>query len=145
MRLSFLVRSAVVHLEKEWMMIHIPMCRSNKCSYFLTFHEIHTQQHTKYVLKTPSLQFIDLWHVWIKGYAVWSNLCKIIVKLSIDIFCSFAWLMMWFRSTWNKILSQLSSEALIQVYCLSSHCLKITQNVAFEFLNSGIFHQFLTY
>ena len=25
-----------------------------------------------------------------------------------------------------------------------AHCLKITQNVAFEFLNSGIFHQFLT-
>ena len=28
---------------------------------------------------------------------------------------------------------------------VSSHCLKITQNVAFEFLNFGIFHQFLTY
>ena len=27
----------------------------------------------------------------------------------------------------------------------TSHCLKITQNVAFEFLNSGIFHQFLSY
>ena len=26
----------------------------------------------------------------------------------------------------------------------SLHCLKITQNVAFEFLNFGIFHQFLT-
>ena len=26
-----------------------------------------------------------------------------------------------------------------------SHCLKITQNVAFEFLNFGIFHQFLSY
>ena len=26
-----------------------------------------------------------------------------------------------------------------------SHCLKITQNVAFEFLNFGIFQQFLTY
>ena len=25
------------------------------------------------------------------------------------------------------------------------HCLKITQNVAFEFLNFGIFHQFLSY
>ena len=27
----------------------------------------------------------------------------------------------------------------------STHCLKITQNVAFEFLNFGIFHQFLSY
>ena len=27
----------------------------------------------------------------------------------------------------------------------ASHCLKITQNVAFEFLNFGIFHQFLSY
>ena len=26
-----------------------------------------------------------------------------------------------------------------------SHCLKITQNVAFEFLNFDIFHQFLSY
>ena len=26
-----------------------------------------------------------------------------------------------------------------------THCLKITQNVAFEFLNFGIFHQFLSY
>ena len=26
-----------------------------------------------------------------------------------------------------------------------AHCLKITQNVAFEFLNFGIFHQFLSY
>ena len=26
-----------------------------------------------------------------------------------------------------------------------SHCLKITQNVTFEFWNFGIFHQFLTY
>ena len=25
------------------------------------------------------------------------------------------------------------------------HCLKITQNVAFEFLNFGIFHQLLSY
>ena len=25
------------------------------------------------------------------------------------------------------------------------HCLKITQNVAFEFLNVGNFHQFLSY
>ena len=25
------------------------------------------------------------------------------------------------------------------------HCLKITQNVAFEFFNFGIFHQFLSY
>ena len=28
---------------------------------------------------------------------------------------------------------------------LTSHCLKITLNVAFEFLNFGIFHQFLSY
>ena len=28
---------------------------------------------------------------------------------------------------------------------VSSQCLKITQNVAFEFLNFGIFHQFLSY
>ena len=28
---------------------------------------------------------------------------------------------------------------------LDSHCLKVTQNVAFEFLNFGIFHQFLSY
>ena len=27
----------------------------------------------------------------------------------------------------------------------NSHCLKITQNVAFEFFNIGIFHQFLSY
>ena len=27
----------------------------------------------------------------------------------------------------------------------SSHCLKITQNAAFEFLNFGIFHKFLSY
>ena len=27
----------------------------------------------------------------------------------------------------------------------TSHCLKITQNVAIEFLNFGIFHQFLSY
>ena len=27
----------------------------------------------------------------------------------------------------------------------STHCLKITQNVAFEFFNFGIFHQFLSY
>ena len=26
-----------------------------------------------------------------------------------------------------------------------AHCLKISQNVAFEFFNFGIFHQFLTY
>ena len=26
-----------------------------------------------------------------------------------------------------------------------THCLKITQNVAFEFFNFGIFHQFLSY
>ena len=26
-----------------------------------------------------------------------------------------------------------------------AHCLKITQNVAFEFFNFGIFHQFLSY
>ena len=26
-----------------------------------------------------------------------------------------------------------------------SHCLKITQNVAFEFMNFGILHQFLTF
>ena len=26
-----------------------------------------------------------------------------------------------------------------------AHCLKITQNVAFVFLNFGIFHQFLSY
>ena len=28
---------------------------------------------------------------------------------------------------------------------LFAHCLKITQNVAFEFLNFGIFHQFLSF
>ena len=28
---------------------------------------------------------------------------------------------------------------------MSTHWLKITQNVAFEFLNFGIFHQFLSY
>ena len=27
----------------------------------------------------------------------------------------------------------------------TAHCLKIAQNVAFEFLNFGIFHQFLSY
>ena len=28
---------------------------------------------------------------------------------------------------------------------VDAHCLKISQNVAFEFLNFGIFHQFLSY
>ena len=28
---------------------------------------------------------------------------------------------------------------------VKAQCLKITQNVAFEFLNFGIFHQFLSY
>ena len=28
--------------------------------------------------------------------------------------------------------------------CLSSHCLKIIQNVSFEFFNFGIFHQFMS-
>ena len=28
---------------------------------------------------------------------------------------------------------------------VDAHCLKIPQNVAFEFLNFGIFHQFLSY
>ena len=31
------------------------------------------------------------------------------------------------------------------VFKVISHCLKITQNVAFEFLNFDIFHQFLSY
>ena len=30
-------------------------------------------------------------------------------------------------------------------FWIASHCLKITQNVAFEFFNFGIFHQFLSY
>ena len=28
---------------------------------------------------------------------------------------------------------------------VNTQCLKITQNIAFEFLNSGIFHQFLSF
>ena len=30
-------------------------------------------------------------------------------------------------------------------FMVLGHCLKITQNVAFEFFNFGIFHQFLSY
>ena len=32
-----------------------------------------------------------------------------------------------------------------EIKWMRTHCLKITQNVAFEFLNFGIFHQFLSY
>ena len=50
-----------------------------------------------------------------------------------------------------RICMILNSATNFLVYCAIStpfqvtHCLKITQNVAFEFLNFGIFHQFLSY
>ena len=31
------------------------------------------------------------------------------------------------------------------IICTTAHCLKITQNVAFQFLNVGIVYQFLSY
>ena len=45
----------------------------------------------------------------------------------------------WTRPHWGPFLPFQPT-----VYRLA-HCLKITQNVAFEFLNLGIFHQFLSY
>ena len=33
----------------------------------------------------------------------------------------------------------------VTIFGAKTQCLKITQNVAFEFLNFGIFHQFLSY
>ena len=47
----------------------------------------------------------------------------------------------WFDNPLDK-MSYL--KFIIQVL-FSAKCLKITQNVAFEFLNFGIFHQFLSY
>ena len=43
---------------------------------------------------------------------------------------------------WRKFFLHLESD--LEALRLT-HCLKITQNVAFEFLNFGIFHQFLSY
>ena len=49
--------------------------------------------------------------------------------------------------TRRPLTARLGVKDLQQVWKVrtTSHCLKITQNVAFEFLNSGIFHQFLSY
>ena len=45
----------------------------------------------------------------------------------------------------NKIQNLSSPHLFSFLLHVMRRCLKITQNVAFEFLNFGIFHQFLTY
>ena len=58
---------------------------------------------------------------------------------------------LWFRSSILHPISLLTStwngkKAKLEVENKDvAHCLKITQNVAFEFLNFGLFHQFLSY
>ena len=44
----------------------------------------------------------------------------------------------------HRIQYSESTKKSISVHCVFAHCLKITQNVAFEFFYFGIFHQFLS-
>ena len=75
--------------------------------------------------------------------------CNIIHKAIISAYCSFHfyWHINCIISSLAKIYVNLRnfeqlSKVLNPTY---THCLKITQNVAFEFMNFGIFHQFVSY
>ena len=45
----------------------------------------------------------------------------------------------------TRMSFMLASESNHKTFACAAHCLKITQNVALEFLNFDIFHQFLSY
>ena len=49
------------------------------------------------------------------------------------------------NGSYQGALGTTTAEVIPGVQTSFTHCLKITQNVAVEFLNFGIFHQFLSY
>ena len=48
------------------------------------------------------------------------------------------------RAIWQRSVDPIATNCLL-IFSTTAQCLKITQNVAFEFLNFGIFHHFLSY
>ena len=46
---------------------------------------------------------------------------------------------------WLSHKTEFPREYFFESFYFTPHCLKITKNVAFEFLNFGIFHQFLSF